>query len=104
LGARRGHATAGTIVCDGAEGGAGDAGGCGPQAATALQEHGRSVAVRAPSSVTGTAEAYCPQAVARREHTAMLQKVERSRYGQTGRPARPGPGPVKPGQKPGRAY
>jgi hypothetical protein len=25
------------------------------------------------------------------------------RDGQTGRPARPGPGPVKPGQKPGRA-
>ena len=27
----------------------------------------------------------------------------RIRDGQTGRPARPGPGPVKPGQKPGRA-
>jgi hypothetical protein len=26
-----------------------------------------------------------------------------TRDGQTGRPARPGPGPVKPGQKPGRS-
>jgi hypothetical protein len=49
-----------------------------------LQEHGRGVAVRAPSSVMGTAEAYCPQAVPRREHTAMLQKVERGWQGRLG--------------------
>jgi hypothetical protein len=34
----------------------------------------------------------------------MLPETPGTRDGQTGRPARPGPGPVKPGQKPGRAY